>query len=90
MVIFKGVKKRVNNNTWRSTNRAEQYWGRSLQMQILDAHELAAEAIVKSGRDLLLRAFCTDPLINSIPDAREMIAEALQEEKEAMAEEWYK
>ena len=62
---------------------------RALQMQILDAHELAAEAIVKSDRSLLLRAFCTDPLTNSIPDAREMIEEVLREEKEALPKGWY-
>jgi alpha-galactosidase len=62
----------------------------SMQMQVLDAHALTAEAIVKSDRDLLLRALCTDPLSVSIADSREMIDEVLREEKDALPESWYK
>jgi alpha-galactosidase/6-phospho-beta-glucosidase family protein len=50
---------------------------------------LTAQAIVKNDRGLLLRALCTDPLTNSIPDAKEMIEEVLREEKEALSPEWF-
>ena len=33
-----------------------------LQMQVLDTHELTAEAIIKNDKQLLLRAMMTDPI----------------------------
>jgi len=62
---------------------------RSLQMQVLDAHELTVEAIVSRDRNLLLRAFMPDPIVNSISDAEAMIRELLDTEKEALPKQWY-
>lgn len=62
---------------------------RSLQMQIIDTHELTAEAIVKADRNLLLRALLTDPIVPSVADAKEMIAEVLEEERAALPAAWY-
>lgn len=46
---------------------------RSLQMQILDAHELTIEAIMKQDRGLLVRALAIDPLVQSIATAEAVI-----------------
>jgi len=46
---------------------------RSLQMLILDVHELTIEAIVKRDRDLLIRALAMDPVVNSIATAEAVI-----------------
>jgi alpha-galactosidase len=59
---------------------------RSLQMQVLDTHELTVEAVVKKDRSLLRRAMLTDPIVNSIVDADAIIDELM--EKEADALEW--
>lgn len=57
---------------------------RSLQMLILDVHELTIEAIVKKDRGLLLRALAMDPLVNSIATADQMIAEIYSAEEEIL------
>jgi len=62
---------------------------RSLQMQILDTHELTVAGIVEGDRELLVRALATDPLCNAIPDAREMLEECLAEERSALPAHWY-
>ncbi len=62
---------------------------RALQMQVLDTHELTAQGIAEFDKDLLVRALCTDPLTQSIADAREMLEEALVEERDALPAEWY-
>ncbi len=46
---------------------------RSLQMQILDVHELTVEAIVRRDRRLLVRALALDPLVQSIATAEAVI-----------------
>jgi alpha-galactosidase len=56
----------------------------SLQMNVLDTHELTVEAIVRQDIGLLRRAFLTDPLVESIPDTDAMIAELLEAEREAI------
>jgi alpha-galactosidase/6-phospho-beta-glucosidase family protein len=64
---------------------------RSLQMQVLETHELTADAIVKRDKDLLVRALLTDPISRlSVADAREMVKEVLAEEKAALPKEWYR
>ncbi len=59
---------------------------RSMQMQVLDTHELTVEAIVKKDRNLLRRAMCTDPIVLSIADSDAIINELL--EREAGALDW--
>ncbi len=60
---------------------------RSLQMLILDCHELTIEAIMKKDRGLLVRALAIDPLVNSIATADQLIDDLYREEKEAL-EDW--
>ena len=62
----------------------------SLQHQILDAHELTAEAIVKGDRELLLRAMLTDPICNNIVDAKNCIQDLMEAEREALPDIWFK
>ncbi len=62
---------------------------RSLQMQVLDTHELTVEAIVQCDHDLLRRAMLTDPIVNSISDADTIIKELLAEERDALPDGWY-
>ncbi len=61
-----------------------------LQMQVLDSHELAAEAAVTCNYKILLRAMMTDPLINNIGDAKMIMNELLEIEKDILPAEWYK
>lgn len=63
---------------------------RGLWAQVLDAHELAAEAAVTGSRDILRRAMLTDPLLSSIADADAIIEELLSAEQQALPEQWYK
>ena len=60
-----------------------------LQMQVLDSHELTAEAAVTCDRQTLLKAMCTDPIINNIGDARNIMNELLELEREALPAKWY-
>ncbi len=62
---------------------------RGLQEQILDAHELTAEAVVKGDYALLRRAMMTDPLTNSIVDADAILRELLAAEREALPDHWF-
>jgi alpha-galactosidase len=61
-----------------------------LEMQVLDTHELTAEASVTYDRATLLKAMCTDPIVNNIGDARNIMNELLIAEKEALPVEWFK
>lgn len=60
----------------------------SLQTQVLDTHELTAEAAVTRDRSLLLRAMCTDPIVNNIGDAKQIIAELIDLEREHLHPDW--
>ena len=60
-----------------------------LQMQVLDTHELTAEAAVTCNRQTLLRAMMTDPLVNNIGDAKMIINELLEIEKDVLPGKWY-
>lgn len=62
---------------------------RGLQEQILDTHELTAEAIVRADYSLLRRAMMTDPLTNSIADADAILRELLAAQREALPDHWY-
>ena len=59
---------------------------RSLQMLILDVHELTIEAIARKDRDLLVRALSMDPLVNSIATAKTVLAELYEAQKEVVPE----
>ena len=62
---------------------------RGLQEQILDTHELTAEAVVTGDYALLRRAMMTDPLTNSIADADAILRELLAAERAALPDHWY-
>jgi alpha-galactosidase len=55
-----------------------------LQQQVLDTHELTAEAAATQSKSLLRRAMLTDPICNNITDADACIADLLEAEGEAL------
>jgi len=57
---------------------------------ILDTHELTAQAVHDRDRNLLRRAFLTDPLTNSIGDTEQLIDELIERELEAIGDHWLK
>jgi len=61
-----------------------------LQQQVLDTHELTAEAAVTCDRGILMRAMMTDPIINNIEDGKKIMKELLDEEKDILPKAWYK
>jgi alpha-galactosidase len=63
---------------------------RGLWQQVLDTHELTAQAAVSGDRDVLLRAFVCDPLVSTLPDARAIIGELLAAERDALPDYWFK
>jgi alpha-galactosidase/6-phospho-beta-glucosidase family protein len=62
---------------------------RGMQELVLDTHELTAEAVVEGDRKKLRRAMLTDPLVNSIAVADQIIEELLELEKDIIPEHWY-
>ncbi|OGV62659.1 MAG: hypothetical protein A2498_14715 [Lentisphaerae bacterium RIFOXYC12_FULL_60_16] len=62
----------------------------ALQMQVLDTHELTAEAAVTGDRALLRRAMLTDPICNNIGDADGCIRDLLEAERDALPKYWYR
>jgi alpha-galactosidase len=60
---------------------------RSLQMRILDTHELTVEAFVKQDRELLVRALAVDPIVNSLATAEAVLDDLYEAEKECL-EPW--
>jgi alpha-galactosidase len=62
---------------------------RGMQELVLDTHELTVEAVVEGSREKLRRAVLTDPLINSIADADQIITELLELEKDIIPDHWY-
>ena len=62
----------------------------ALQHQVLDTHELTAQAAASGDRAVLRRAMLTDPICNNIADADACIQELLDAEKEALPGYWYK
>jgi alpha-galactosidase len=60
---------------------------RSLQMRILDTHELTVEAWMKRDRALLVRALSVDPIVNSLAAAEAVIDAAYSVQKDAL-EPW--
>jgi alpha-galactosidase/6-phospho-beta-glucosidase family protein len=61
----------------------------ALQHQVLDAHELTAEAAVTGDRGILRRAMLTDPICNNIGDADNLAAELLEAERDALPNYWF-
>jgi alpha-galactosidase len=59
---------------------------RSLQMRILDTHELTVEAYVRKDRNLLLRALAVDPIVNSIATAEAVLDDIYEAEKDCLPE----
>ena len=62
----------------------------ALQHQILDTHELTAEAAATGDRAILRRAMLTDPICNNIPDADNCIDELLEAEHDVLPAYWYR
>ncbi len=58
--------------------------------QVLDTHELTAQAGATYDRDILLRALCTDPIVNNLTDARAVMHDLLEAERDVLREEWYR
>ncbi len=61
---------------------------RAMQEQVLDTHELTAEAAVTCDRAILRRAMLTDPLVSSLADTDAMIDALLEAEKDALPDGW--
>jgi alpha-galactosidase len=57
---------------------------RAMMEQVLDTHELTAEAIVNADRTLLRRAMLTDPLLSSIADADAILKDLIATEREVL------
>jgi len=62
---------------------------RGLCEQVLDTHELTAEAVYRSDRALLRRAFLTDPLTHSIGDTDALMEELLERQRDAVSADWF-
>jgi alpha-galactosidase len=62
----------------------------ALQYQVLDTHELTAEAAVTGDRAVLRRAMLTDPICNNIVDADNCIAELLEAQRDVLPAYWYR
>jgi alpha-galactosidase/6-phospho-beta-glucosidase family protein len=62
---------------------------RGLQQQVLDTHELTADAVANCDFALVRRAMLTDPLVSSIADADAIIQELLEAERDALPACWY-
>ena len=55
---------------------------------VLDTHELTAHAVHDKDRNLLRRAFLTDPLTSSIGDTELLMDELIEKELEVVGEHW--
>ena len=61
----------------------------ALTHQVLDTHELTAEAAVTGDRATLRRAMLTDPICNNVADADNCVAELLEAERDALPDYWF-
>jgi alpha-galactosidase len=59
-----------------------------LQQQVLDTHELTAQAAVTGDRAILRRAMLTDPICNNIGDADACIKDLIAAERDALPSCW--
>ena len=62
---------------------------RGLTQQVIDTHELTAAAGATYDRDVLLRALATDPIINNLSDARAVMADLFEAERDILRPQWY-
>jgi len=62
---------------------------RGLSMQVIDTHELTAQAAVTCDRKILMRALATDPIVNNLGDAKNIMEELLEAEREHLDPRWY-
>jgi alpha-galactosidase len=62
----------------------------AIQQQMIDTHELTAEAAMTGDRTILRRAMLTDPLCNNIADADACIEDLLAAEKAVLPKYWYR
>jgi len=62
----------------------------ALQHQVLDTHELTAEAAVTGDRKILRRAMLTDPICNNIVDADRCIRDLMAAERDVLPSYWFK
>ena len=62
----------------------------AVQHQMLDTHELTAEAAMTGDRAILRRAMLTDPICNNVPDADACIVDLLRAQRDVLPEYWYK
>ncbi|MFW6133915.1 MAG: glycoside hydrolase family 4 [Planctomycetota bacterium] len=62
---------------------------RGLWQQVLDTHELSADAAVSCDRAVLRRAMLCDPIVNTIADADAIIDDLLAAERDALPDRWY-
>lgn len=60
-----------------------------LTQQVLDTHEITAAAGATFERSLVLRALATDPIVNNLGDARRIMDELFEREREVLHEKWY-
>jgi alpha-galactosidase len=61
-----------------------------LAHQVLDTHELTAQAAVTGDRAILRRAMVTDPICNNIEDANACIRDLFEAERDGLPAFWYK
>ena len=57
---------------------------------ILDTHELTAQAAATYDREVLLRALCTDPIVNNLEDAKAVMADLLEAQRDVLRPQWYR
>ena len=57
---------------------------------ILDTHELTAQAAATYDRAVLLRALCTDPIVNNLEDAKAVMADLLEARRDVLRPQWYR
>jgi alpha-galactosidase len=57
--------------------------------QVLDTHELTAEAGATFNRNLVMRALATDPIVNNLVDARKIMDELFEAERDGLDGRWY-
>ena len=60
-----------------------------LTQQVLDTHELTVEAATTCDRKILLRALATDPLVNNLSDAKHIMEELLESERDHLDPHWF-
>jgi len=60
-----------------------------LTQQVLDTHELTVEAAVSCDRRILLRALACDPIVNNLGDAKRIMEELLDAERDHLPAKWF-